>query len=116
MILNRRRLLCWLAGSAAIVFLVTVITSSNNRPVRGKNYKRRERVRVGLDEILNGKDVAKVIRSDKKQTEYIDKRGVHVVVGKYDNNCTLCSVSMVMRSMMYSIMKAISRPCFQILI
>ena len=28
-------------------------------------------------------DVMKHLKSNKKQTEYIDKRGMHVVVGKY---------------------------------
>ena len=31
----------------------------------------------------NDKDVAIPIRSDKRQREYIDNRGIHVVVGRY---------------------------------
>ena len=32
---------------------------------------------------INEEDVMKHLRSNGKQTEYIDKRGMHVVVGKY---------------------------------
>ena len=32
---------------------------------------------------INEEDVMKHIKSNAKQTEYIDKRGMHVVVGKY---------------------------------
>ena len=45
-------------------------------------YDRRKIVRSnGLD--IDEKDVIKHLRSNAKQTEYIDKRGMHVVVGKY---------------------------------
>ena len=32
---------------------------------------------------INEEDVMKHLKSNGKQTEYIDKRGMHVVVGKY---------------------------------
>ena len=32
---------------------------------------------------INQEDVMKHLKSNSKQTEYIDKRGMHVVVGKY---------------------------------
>ena len=56
--------------------LSQVATLHNN------NYDKRKTISSnGLK--INEADVMKHIKSNGKQTEYIDKRGMHVVVGKY---------------------------------
>jgi polypeptide N-acetylgalactosaminyltransferase len=64
----RRRHLTWTLLLAAILIFI-VIRKLASQPERGK-YP------------IND-DVAVKLRSNSKQTEYIDKRGMHVVVGKY---------------------------------
>ncbi len=79
----RRRFACWLLGAVAIVtFYVYLVgrlgSSSASDDGRMRDHKRRGKGDLLVDE----KDVARLLRSNHKQTEYIDRKGVHVVVGR----------------------------------
>ncbi len=76
MILNRRRVLCWILASVTLLLVIVSIarTTQDRRIQSGQNDVRK---------LHDQSDVAKHLRSNDRQTEYIDKHGMHVVVGKY---------------------------------
>ena len=78
--LHRRRILHLVAvvGVVFVVFaLIRQYGSSGDKEQRdGRRY-------VPKSDLYRQSDVSKHIRSNGRQAEYIDKKGVHVVVGKY---------------------------------
>ena len=83
---HRKRLLTLTLLLTGVFMVVTVFKLfrelSHIAELQGDAYDRRKIVNSnGLN--IDEKDVIKHLRSNAKQTEYIDKRGMHVVVGKY---------------------------------
>ena len=83
---HRKRLLTVTLLLTGVFMILTVFKLfqelSHIAQMQGGGYDRRKIVNSnGLD--IDEKDVIKHLRSNAKQTEYIDKRGMHVVVGKY---------------------------------
>ena len=83
---HRKKLLTWTFMPICILMLVTFyklfeeISQITNLP--DNSLKSRKSISSnGLK--INQEDVMKHLKSNSKQTEYIDKRGMHVVVGKY---------------------------------
>ncbi len=79
MILGRRRLATWLAAVFLLVLLIVVIERRHaKRSFNGEDGRK------SVDDLLaDAKDIKVRLRSSKSQAEYIDKKGMHVVVGKY---------------------------------
>lgn len=72
-----RRRVFWLLASGSLLFLaLTYVTLSQPGPSPASASS-------GGFRLYNEKDVAVKLRSNARQAEYIDRRGVHVVVGKY---------------------------------
>ena len=80
---HRKRLLTLTLLLTGVFMILTVFKLFRElSQLQGDAYDRRKMVNSnGLD--IDEKDVIKHLRSNAKQTEYIDKRGMHVVVGKY---------------------------------
>ena len=78
--LHRRRIL-HLVAVVGVVFVVFALI----RRYGGAGDKEQQRGgrRVPKSDLYRQSDVSKHIRSNGRQAEYIDKKGVHVVVGKY---------------------------------
>ena len=78
--LHRRRIL-HLVAVVGVVFVVFALI----RRYGGASDKEQQRGgrRVPKSDLYRQSDVSKHIRSNGRQAEYIDKKGVHVVVGKY---------------------------------
>ena len=78
MIFNRRRALLWLIVSGSLLLVIYHISPS----ISGDKNRFESRRMRKSDSLVDERDVGKMLRAGKKQTEYIDKKGVHVVVGK----------------------------------
>ena len=76
--LHRRRVL-HLVAVVGVVFVVFALI----RQYGGGGDKEQRRRHVPKSDLYRQSDVSKHIRSNGRQAEYIDKKGVHVVVGKY---------------------------------
>ena len=81
---HRKKLVTWTFFVICTLTLVTVIKlfQELSQVANGNETQRRKIISAnGLR--IDEDDVMKHLKSNKKQTEYIDKRGMHVVVGKY---------------------------------
>ena len=83
---HRKKLITWTFALICILMLVTIFKLfqeiSQVATLHGNHNDKRKIVSSnGLR--INEEDVMKHLKSNGKQTEYIDKRGMHVVVGKY---------------------------------
>ena len=81
---HRKKLVTWTFFVVCTLTLVTVIKlfQELSQVANGNETQRRKIISPnGLR--IDEDDVMKHLKSNKKQTEYIDKRGMHVVVGKY---------------------------------
>ena len=81
---HRKKLVTWTFILVCTLTLVTVIKlfQELTQVANGNGTQRRKIISSnGLQ--IDENDVAKHLKSNRKQTEYIDKRGMHVVVGKY---------------------------------
>ncbi len=82
MVFSRRRFLFWLAGSTGVVAVALyLLRVQSTRTGDAAATPGRHPGAAGWPAV-DAKDVARFLRSDHKQTEYIDKKGVHVVVGR----------------------------------
>ena len=75
--LPRRRVL-WFGASLAFLFLLYTLFLRVRPPHKhpGQHY-------YPQNDLYRESDVAVKLKSSHKQAEYIDKKGVHVVVGRY---------------------------------
>jgi len=84
MVISRRRSLLWLlAAASAFVLIVHIFRLLKKDKGPYEEVQARNDGHYGL---ADEKDVAVRLRSNSKQTEYIDKKGMHVVVGTYVGN------------------------------
>ena len=86
---HRKRLLTWTFLATVFLMLVSIFKFLNELSnfsvsqaiANGRKLNNKKFNNNGLE--INEDDVKHHLRSNDKQTEYIDKRGMHVVVGKY---------------------------------
>ena len=83
---HRKKLLTWTFLLTCVLMLVTIfkIFQELSQVARLQGNTQGTRKRISSNGLkINEEDVMTHLRSNGKQTEYIDKRGMHVVVGKY---------------------------------
>ena len=78
----KRRVILGLAASLGL-FLLIYITSSNDANNNSVNPKFRRKPKSKNGGLIDESEVRYKIKSGDRQAEYIDKKGMHVVVGKY---------------------------------
>ena len=90
LVFGRRRILFWLSATLTFfLVLILIQTVFNNRDDRARGsspsfrWRNRRPQNNNFDLLVNEKDIKVRLRSGKSQAEYIDKKGMHVVVGKY---------------------------------
>ena len=81
-LLHRRRVLHLVAVVGVVYVVFAIIKHYGDDRGRRREDSGRGR-RVPKSDLYRQSDVSKHIRSNGRQAEYIDKKGVHVVVGKY---------------------------------
>ena len=81
---HRKKLVTWTFILVCTLTLVTVIKLFQElSQVTNGNETQRRKIVASNGLRIDEDDVMKHLKSNRKQTEYIDKRGMHVVVGKY---------------------------------